>query len=182
MKTSLYHGTDEKIAKIIVKEPFQIKKSPYHWLGNGIYFYLDRDLAAWWTTNPSKKFGINVEKPAIVKADIEIEDCEVLDLRIFSNYVKISKEFEKFFTELYIPYHKTSIDEKSLKCLFFDYYFLAHKEIKMIIGEFVAEKQEYVNQEQKDFLKHTNLLYGEIQICLRQNCQDVIINKEVVAL
>ena len=55
LKLQVYHGTEFEIAQKICKEEFICKKNLEHWLGNGIYFYLDKPLAKWWTTNPSKK-------------------------------------------------------------------------------------------------------------------------------
>ena len=182
MKLTLYHGTDLSAAEMIQTGSFEPKPNPYHWLGNGVYFYFDRPLAEWWTSNPSAKYGCKVSHPALVKTEIEIDENQILDLRKFKTYVNIAKEFERFFTQLYIPYHRETISEKQIKCLFFDWYFLSHQDIKMIIGDFYSFEQPYFHQDERDFYKHTNLLFGETQVCLKKEHQSIIINKEVIDL
>lgn len=179
---TLYHGTDAAAAEMIKNGQFEPKPNPCHWLGNGIYFYFDRTLAEWWTSNPSQKFGCRISNPALVKTEIEIEEKEILDLRKFDTYVRIAQEFELFFTELYIPYHRETISEQQIKCLFFDWYFLSHPDIKMIIGDFYSLNQPYFEQKERDFYKHTKLLFGETQVCLKKQYQHIITNKEVIEL
>ena len=82
----LYHGTDLENAKKICKNGFRWKQNDEHWLGNGVYFYLDRDLAEWWTTNPSKIFGTEIKVPCILSAEVSIKDERVLDLRNLQDY------------------------------------------------------------------------------------------------
>ena len=67
LKLKLYHGTDFDIAQKICAEGFMCKTNLEHWLGNGIYFYLDKPLAKWWTTNPSKKFGTVIKQPVVLE-------------------------------------------------------------------------------------------------------------------
>lgn len=179
---TLYHGTDATVAKKIASDKFVPKPSPCHWLGNGIYFYFDRSLAEWWTTNPTSKFGCRVSEPALLKVEVEINETEILDLRKFDTYVEIANEFERFFTELYIPFHRETISEMQIKCLFFDWYFLTNKNIKMIIGDFYSLDQPYFEHNERDFYEHTNLLFGETQVCLKTEHQNIIVSKEVVEI
>ena len=182
MKYILYHGTDYDSAKKIQNNSFLIRPNPYHWLGNGIYFYFDKPLAEWWTSNPTKKFGNIVKRPALVKVVIECEEKNVLDMRKFDTYVTVAEEFERFFTKIYIPYHKDTISEQQVKCLFFDWYFLSNRDIKIIIGDFYSNDQPYFSENQREFFKHSKLLYGETQVCLKKDCQNIIIEKEVIEL
>jgi hypothetical protein len=182
MKLTLYHGTDYNVAELIQAGSFEPKPNPCHWLGNGVYFYFDRPLAEWWTSNPTAKYGCEVSHPALVKVEVEIEENQILDLRKFKTYVNIAEEFERFFTQLYIPYHRVTISEMQIKCLFFDWYFLSHPDIKMIIGDFYSLEQPYFQQDERDFYAHTNLLFGETQVCLKKEHQSIIINKEVIDL
>lgn len=182
MDLILYHGTDLKYANEIVQNGFVPKSNPCHWLGNGIYFYFDKSLAKWWTTNPTKKFGAEITTPAIVKTTIALEKENILDLRLFETYSKISIEYEKFFTEIYLPYHNQTINAMEFKCLFFDWYFAMNPQIKVIIGEFFSLEQGYLDEKARSFFEHTNLLFGETQVCLRVDCQNIIINKEILRI
>ena len=182
MKLILYHGTDYNVATQIESGEFKPQPNPCHWLGNGVYFYFDRALAEWWTTNPTEKYGCRISHPALVKTEIETEEDSVLDLRKFEIYVQLAEEFERFFTQIYIPYHRKTISEMQIKCLFFDWYFLAHPNIKIIIGDFYALSQPYFSRNERDFYEHTKLLFGETQVCLKKEYQNIIVKKEVIDL
>ena len=73
MKLILYHGTDYNVATLIESGEFKPQPNPCHWLGNGVYFYFDRALAEWWTTNPTEKYGCRISHPALVKTEFETE-------------------------------------------------------------------------------------------------------------
>lgn len=182
MKLILYHGTDLESAISIKNTSFIFNPNPCHWLGNGIYFFTDKALAKWWTTNPTSKFGKIIKNPAILKTEINVDESNVLDLRKLDTYQKVAQEFNIFFTMLYIPYHKETISEKQIKCLFFDWYLIRHDNINMIIGDFFSLEQPYVKDDAKDFYNHTNLLYCETQVCLKEDCQNIIIEKEIEQL
>ncbi|MFR2561553.1 MAG: hypothetical protein ACLS8R_01670 [Anaeromassilibacillus sp.] len=50
MRFLAYHGTDRERAEKILAGAFRVKANDEHWLGTGVYFYLDASLARWWTT------------------------------------------------------------------------------------------------------------------------------------
>ena len=76
-KIKVYHGTDKSVVDDIMRSGFRCKPNKEHWLGEGIYFFIDKSLAEWWTSNPSKKHGVNVTNPAIIECTIEAEDDKV---------------------------------------------------------------------------------------------------------
>ena len=59
---------------------FRCKPNKEHWLGEGIYFYTDKSLAEWWTTNPTKNHGIEITVSAIIECLIEVPNDKVLNL------------------------------------------------------------------------------------------------------
>lgn len=174
-----YHGTDLENARHILDTNFICKHSKLHWLGNGIYFYFDLSLAKWWTTNPSKKFGVEVTTPAIVKATIEIPDsASFLDLRKLSDY----KEFSNIFFDEYLPllrlgtFSINSTNRRRIRCSFCDY-LKAQYSLKAIIGNFSLPNQPYLT-DYRILASQLQLYYIETQMCLFDT--SYIIKKELI--
>lgn len=179
MILDVYHGTDLSNAKRIVSTDFIYKHSETHWLGNGVYFYIDLSLAKWWTSNPSKVYGVKVTTPAIVKAVIEIpNDVGFLDLRKLSDY----KEFSDIFFNEYLPllrlgaFSINSANRRRIRCSFCDY-LKAQYSLKVIIGNFSLPNQPYLI-DYKSLASQLELYYIETQLCLFDT--GYIIKKELI--
>lgn len=179
MILEVYHGTDLSNAKRIVKTEFIYRYNKKHWLGNGIYFYLDLSLAEWWTTNPSEKFGVKVKDAAIVKTILEIQDNNLLDLRKLSDYT----EFTELYFNEYIPLLNSGVfdiaitNRKQIRCSFCDY-LKRQYDLQAIIGNFSLLTQPYLPDKYKEFSKNMNLYYIETQLCLFDN--NCIIEKSII--
>lgn len=181
----VYHGTDYNIAKIIEKNNFKYRKSKKHWLGNGIYFYIDISLAQWWTTKPSNDFGTDVIKAAIIKCTLSLREDRVLDLRKLDNYIWFVNQYkDRFLPRVYkdeILVKKDKItgkyNTKRLRCAFCD--FLRHQyKIDAIIGTFDLPRQPYLPKEYGDGFIDFQLNYIETQICIFD--KRLVKNKEVL--
>ena len=179
MILEVYHGTDLSNAKRIVSTDFIYKHSETHWLGNGVYFYIDLSLAKWWTSNPSKVYGVKVTTPAIVKVVIEIpNDVGFLDLRKLSDY----KEFSDIFFNEYLPllrlgaFSINSANRRRIRCSFCDY-LKAQYSLKAIIGNFSLPNQPYLT-DYKSLASQLELYYIETQLCLFDT--GYIIKKELI--
>lgn len=62
-----YHGTDCVSAESICEDQcFSISRGNTHWLGDGVYFFVDIHDATWWGQSSKKKN----KEPAILKAEI----------------------------------------------------------------------------------------------------------------
>jgi hypothetical protein len=76
-----YHGTTVPRAQnIVATRQIRISTNDYDWLGQGAYFFQDAPLRAWkWACEwVAPRAG---ESPAVVSADITLEDClDFLDL------------------------------------------------------------------------------------------------------
>lgn len=167
MILEVYHGTDAKNAESILSGNFIYKRNKTHWLGNGIYFYLDLSLAHWWTKNPTKKFGIKIEKGVIIKAEISIDRPSLIDLRTISDY----NFFLHTYYKEYLPilntgaFNISSQEYKQLRCSYCD--FLRKRYLyKAIIGNFSFATHSYLPRQYKDFSKKMRLPYIETQLCL----------------
>lgn len=163
-----YHGTDLERAKEIVKSDFIYKHNSKHWLGNGVYFYLDYSLAKWWTTNPSKMFGTKINTESIIQVEIEIDENDILDLRILEDY----KEFSDIYYNEFIPEIDTGIlgeinshNYKKVRCSFCDYLKNSY-DLKCIIGNFDIPSQRYIPNKCRKLSDYLKLHYIETQVCL----------------
>lgn len=177
-----YHGTDLECAKKILTEGFRYKHSDKHWLGNGNYFYLDHSLAEWWTTNPSRKFGVNIKVPSIIKVKIEVEKDKCVDLRKLEDF----KDFSDIYFKDFIPLLKgTGIpirgdNRLNIRTKYCDYLKKAYNK-EVIIGSFLLMNQPYLKDRKDYYLKlnkHFNLIYEELQMCVFNN--ENIVSKEVI--
>lgn len=80
-----YHGTKERFAASIINNGFKIairKENDNHWLGHGIYFYSDYELAEWWgrtkVNRQNEKYGNN-DTAIVIKGVIEGDTVWDLD-------------------------------------------------------------------------------------------------------
>jgi len=162
----LYHGTDALLANCIVKEGFRIKPNKSHWLGNGIYFYLDYSLAKWWTRKPSKNFGSKIENPAILKCSIDETKVNILNLLELDKYNQFCEEFEEEFWPIYsrritkqIPYYT------QVRCAYCDI-LKSMNNLDVIIGNFYVPNQPYRRQTKNELWNTFHLEYTETQVCV----------------
>lgn len=179
-----YHGTDMSNAESILKNGFRCKPNKHHWLGNGIYFYMDFSLAHWWTTNPTRKFGVKIRNPAIIKCKIQAKNDNVLDLRKLKDYTKFVEIYRNEFLPFLFRGELTSIDNeaidvKTLRCTYCDYLNLKYN-YKLIIGTFYLPTQPYMPTEYGKFFETFNISYIESQICIFDT--SVISSKELVTM
>lgn len=179
-----FHGTDNRYVASILKSGFICKPNKQHWLGNGVYFYMDYSLAQWWTTNPTRKFGSNINNAAIIKCNIQTKNKYVLDLRRLKDYTKFVDIYRNEFLPFLFRGELSSIDNevidtKTLRCTYCDYINIKYK-YKLIIGTFYLPNQPYMPAECGEFFDTFNISYIESQICVFD--QSVIISKEKVSI
>lgn len=175
MRLILYHGTDYEIAQTIMRDEFLVKKNDEHWLGNGIYFYIDDSLAKWWTSNPTKKHGSTIKKPAIIKAMLIVPDNRVLDLRRKSDFDKLV-EWELDYRTKCVEYASDEdINGYKYRCALFDD-ILNRRGIDVIIGGFDSKNQPYNDTRTISLLKKLRITYTEIQVCVKTDAQKELLN------
>ena len=112
---TVYHGTDQSVAQDILRQGFRCKENKEHWLGEGIYFYIDKSLAEWWTTNPTTKHGMAINNPAIIECTIEVDEDKVLDLRTLKGYEKYVDLYNSFFRKW--AYHSKPNEEVKINVI-----------------------------------------------------------------
>lgn len=172
-----YHGTDEKYLRDIMNNGFIVKHNPKHWLGNGIYFFLDYDIAKWWSHSPTNLFGTGEKnkKPVVIKVKVCSNPEKVLDTRIFDDYKELLDLYKEFFNELTKGTISDSIGKEKLQCMFFDWVH-SNYEIEIFIAGFDKTK---TNSRNSNSLKYNfKIPYIEYQMCVFDN--RLILQKESV--
>lgn len=182
-KLIAYHDTDKSVAPDICENGFHCKSNKEHWLGDGIYLYIDKSLAEWWTTKPTKKHGTDITQPVIIECSLEASENRVLNLCTLDGYKKYVDLFNTFFRDWAFecrPMEEVQI--KQLRCAFFNYIFAVYG-IDVIIAPFVLPDQPYMPQYNKEqYGNEMHILYTEIQVCIREDAQSIIKGKKVMTV
>ncbi|MBE5888888.1 MAG: hypothetical protein E7283_08700 [Lachnospiraceae bacterium] len=186
-----YHGTKVRNVDSILKDGFKIatpKEGDNHWLGHGIYFYSDYELANWWAkTKVSKhndKYGEN-DVATVLRAIIEAESVWDLDSPfVLKQFKECQKELEEQFVEqgvvLDFSQGRGKPSER-IRCFWMDAVKQAHN-IQVIIYTFTRNNPSYVDSkyhihsEDEYPLASMGLAYHEKQICVTENSFIVDIN------
>lgn len=178
IKFKAYHGTDESVAQAIVENGFISRPNREHWLGEGIYFFLDKNLAEWWTTNPTKKSGMHIQTPVVIECTFEIETDKIFDLRNLTDYNNYVTNYNNFFCVWLKNAKGIRMNTKKLRCGFFNFMWGAY-EIDAIIAPFILPDQPYMPQYMdQELANEMHIIYPEIQMCIDPNSQNLITKKE----
>jgi hypothetical protein len=159
-----YHGTDKSCADDIIKNGYIPKPNNEHWLGEGVYFYIDKQLADWWTSKPSNKFGVEITNPVVIETVIKCFPETCLDMRTLCVYSFLCKKHQEFVSLTYSKIRKTKRvqDPKQLRCAFFNY--IKNTENKnVIIGVFQNYGGDYLKNKLPE---EYHMPYCETQICV----------------
>lgn len=172
-----YHGTSSKHAKNIEKyglDPDKTHIRSDHWLGQGVYFFADFNLAKWWAHDIAGKSYNCDEFPIVYQAQIQVSEEELLNL---DNH----EQYDLFLGRLLNMQETIEKDAKNRmpvfnaeqqKAVYFDYY-KAMYNISVIIFTFSKDCAKYGTfrtgsdlMRQKKLEKTLGLAYHEKQICV----------------
>lgn len=172
-----YHGTSsvhaEKIAKYGL-DPDKTHIRPDHWLGQGVYFFSEFDLARWWADDIAGKLYNRGSFPIVYQAQIQAPREEILDL-------DNPKEYDLFLGRLLDMQKEIEADSENRmpvfnreqhRAVYFDYYReMYHKSV--IMYTFSKDCARYGTYrtgtdlaQQKKLEKALGLAYHEKQICV----------------
>lgn len=174
-----YHSTSKENALEILSGGFRLPKMDVdgndkdvderffeYWLGSGIYFYEDEDVAKWWNNKPSNTFGVEGDH-MILKS--EICPKNVFDLRKVSSWNKLIKFFDQFMKNFGKNVVVEEKDSKSLehkiRCIFFSW---LHSSIgcDMIIAAFNQSEFKYLDKGVYSIGEKMDIYYSEVQYCV----------------
>jgi len=151
------------------KEP-TVKQGDNHWLGHGIYFFSDFELADWWAKtkvkNHNKKYS-NIDMASVIKAEIQAERIVDLDNPSeMNNFVEYCHKFQAELVKEGVVLELVDINSKQKRCFFMDSYKL-EKDIEVIIYTFSKKNPSYASSKyHKEVFRELDLHYNEKQICV----------------
>ena len=166
-----YHATDQSNVTSIIEDNFSFCEKATHWLGNGVYFFLDKSLAIEWGNNcPTTKYG-TIEIPAIIEAIIHVNDDFVCDMRELETFNRVKAAFDVFWQYVYRKKCTISYDEafyEKLECAFFNW--LTKKwDINCIICNFTKRRFHIIKSQTSGIFNKFNLVYVETQMCIKDS-------------
>lgn len=132
MNICCYHGTDEASSQsILSSKEFIVKRRQDHWLGNGVYFFIDDfKKAEWWANQITKKNG---KLPVVLYLNLDVDDTELLNLNIESDLDTLNNFSKELFKDL--KKHNVFIkfkDEHELNCFVLDSFFEKYPNYKVV--------------------------------------------------
>lgn len=177
-KYEVYHVTDKANTEKIIRDRFIYKPNDKHWLGDGIYFFIDKDLAKKWAEQDIKGYG-DIENPSYIKCIIEISSEKVLDLRFLDDYNFIKDCFSEFMENIKGRVVFKNCNRFKFRALFFNY--IKKKcEIQCIIAYFSERNKLSENTDYNKEFNNLKVPYIEVQMCLSRN--KYIVHKEEMFL
>lgn len=175
-----YHATDRSNVTSILQNNFIFHPKDTHWLGNGVYFFLDKMLAVSWGNNcPTTKYGA-IKKPAIIEVVVYANDDFVCDMRKLQTYNQVKKAFDIFWQSACKARCTATYDEdffEKLECAFFNW-LTAKWNLECIICNFQKRGMPIVKSEATDIFTRFRLTYTETQMCVK-DVSDIIERKEI---
>ena len=178
-KFTAYHGPKSCFTESILKNNFVIKKpkkKDNHWLGHGVYFFDEYELAHWWaetkTAVQNKKYSRD-DKACVIEAEILYGKSIDLDtIKGRNSFFSFWKQYEKEIVKkgIVLDFSMGDEDDRIIqerkRCFALDC-FKKEKKIDVLIYTFtrkdpVYEKSKYNLKVASDL----GLEYKEKQICV----------------
>ncbi len=174
-----YHGTSSVHRKSIEELGFDPEKTlerKDHWLGQGVYFFLDQEQAKWWAGNAVAKLRNTQSFQLVYQSDIQVERERYLDLdnnleleKFITAAIALSRSSEGQYQDGKVPI----FDEAKFRGVYFDYY-KAENNISVIRRTFSKNAVRYCGairsesdlELQRKFLDAMGISFGETQICV----------------
>lgn len=161
VRFSAYHGTDKAYLNSIISNGFEYKPNKEHWLGNGIYFFIEYDLAKWWTMIKHPGFGNSIDIPVIIKVELRCDIDYIVDLRLLEDYNWIYERYDDFHSCL-LKNGSLELSINQLRCAFFDW-LKEEYGIKIIVAGFQKKSSSYLKG---NLLSTLKIPYVEYQVCV----------------
>lgn len=186
-----YHTTNTDNVQTIINGNFKkpckttedldektIEKFYTYWLGPGVYFFEDMEVAKWWKTKPSSTFGEkgSYEDKSIIRALISTSD-KTWDLRKVTTWRKIIKAFDEYMREIgnYIVTNNDNNEPttniyKKLRSAFFTWFSQTYG-VDVIIAAFNQSEFDYLDKGYYGIDEYMDIYYTEVQYCVYDiNC------------
>lgn len=183
-----FHGTCKSSAESIVENGFRCTDNPKHWLGRGVYFFLEYDLAVDWTKKVKHtRFGTKEcsdPSPAVVHADINYDSIDtVVEIADQDDYDELERKLKEFNKILKVkaasrPLKSQFSDMERVRCMFFEW---LHSEYKKNIFIVPFDKAKLDPYSITYSLKSFYIPKIEYQMCVFETSLIVVTKMEVLS-
>lgn len=162
-----FHVTDKSNVGSIMANGFTYNKNTKHWLGNGIYFFDQINLAEWWSNKSNKLNYGKIKEPAILEVFIEDEDNHIADLRKFEVYNFFNDKYTEYKKAILNKRYQDSVNEDEIRCAFFEW-IKSKADINIVIAVFYKNSFNEILTTNNE-LKNIGIKFPEVQICVYNN-------------
>lgn len=142
-----YHGTSYDNYKSIKNDrQFKSKNRKNHWLGQGVYFFIEDREKAIWFVNASKSPALKGKRKCVIKISVEIEKDKFLNLDTEHGRNSL-EEFARALKREGVLLHLGSDRDPSsseLRCFLIDMY-NGYYDIQAVKYTFTDDKISYEN-------------------------------------
>ncbi len=188
IKVEGFHGTALRNIDAILSDGFKSNERPDHWLGQGLYFFSDFDLALWWIKTKIKSG--DGSRCAVVNASMECDDRLWLDLDTLKGINYFIKEINAILTAtshlISLKFNAARLEDDEIRIRHFCFaldLLKKFRNIQLVAMTFRKDKPSYAeysisNFENQHFILPWDFTYQERQICSTSN--DIIMSKKVV--
>lgn len=186
MKIECYHGT-HSLAKQSIEQygfdPDRTHRRADHWLGQGVYFFMDLDQALWWAGNACRQHPGS--SPVVYKAEIEVPDEKFLNLDDNRQNALYQERMIDAVTRQYPDGNYPMFNKDTMRAIFLDYYKQKYG-FSVIKYTFVKDCVKYAGYLQhkerlalqKKLVQMLGLYFKETQICVSDG--SCIVRTEIV--
>lgn len=166
-----YHGTHVKHVSDIISNGFNTTIRDDHWLGQGIYFFDNLDLAKWWAETKFKHDYNNVA--AVINVEIDALPEQILNLDSVVGMDYFFTELKKLLSSLNISL-KFDLNKRTENFCWAIDLLKDHLGIGVVIRSFLKKRPTYgkhdVSEFEKDFFPLPSyFMYTETQLCVTNN-------------
>lgn len=162
-----YHATDKSNVNGIMTNNFTYNVHDDHWLGNGVYFFLDKNLAIKWPELSCKKYGV-IKCATIFEVEILTNEESVCDLRDLKSYNFVKDTFVEYWNMVKSSNKfMQSINMSKIRCAFFDW-LIKEADLKCIIAYFTERNNltGYIDKSAFKIFSDFHIPYIEVQLCV----------------
>ena len=163
-----YHVTDASNVDNIKNNNFTFNHDEEHWLGDGIYFFLDSSLAKNWGKNkPTSKYG-KINNPVVLQTDVVVNKSETIDMRFLSDYNYMKTAFDSYWSSVCDLHQSLNYaNYKKIRCAFFNTC-IEKTGCKCLIAYFNERNLSDHTEYSREFCS-LKTPYMEVQMCVTDN-------------
>ncbi|EAE5597799.1 hypothetical protein E1312_07955 [Listeria monocytogenes] len=164
-----FHGTvTNVVSQILESKNFEFRRRDNHWLGNGIYFFIDDPVSARiWPTLHQINTG---KEPCVIYCKVEVHRDKLLDLDTEADL----KSFEEYLKQIENEYRVEFAGEKEekVRCYVMDLLAKDEQENAIDAIKYTFVKGNHISRNYSYSAAMKLVVHGA-QICVRnQECID----------